>query len=403
MHLSGFFLVRFPDRRPRYARRTLALKVCPFQQSFLGQEQADLALAPHLCHGKAQLYLHYWKVTTSCWSQIVTSLLKYSNWTLSLSCLVQFSISTKESLWLSVPHLSAFAKWCSEFPVMEWEGKASWAGSLLYQWIHETMKGLFFSGSPLLQGHNQSLKNKQTPLCTTFNWKDWLASWNLRDLGQLLNSFMMWNKSLGCVLSSVPSQSDCQLCTDKPWVLLNIHTLLSTLQPLSHLRLLGVLVTHIITLYSSISYGGKSHEKYLVCAFVYIKVIGMERCHTVITVLSFGGRDLLLQCAHPWVECTGATAALPGQTHSVCLRNRAGPNLLSLVPSPCLLPAGKPQLAELSYPSRILARHQGEHPNSHRKYLHLLFPDRSPLHHLNDPLNLPAWHRGRAARLRVSR
>lgn len=71
-------------------------------------------------------------------------------------------------------------------------------------WNHE---GAVFSGSPLLQGHNHSLKNKQTPPCTTFNWKDWLASWNLGDLGQLLNCFMMWSKSL-CLLTplSHPNQ-----------------------------------------------------------------------------------------------------------------------------------------------------------------------------------------------------
>lgn len=44
MLLRGFFFMRFPDGRPRYARRTLALKLYPFQSSFLGQEQADLAL-----------------------------------------------------------------------------------------------------------------------------------------------------------------------------------------------------------------------------------------------------------------------------------------------------------------------------------------------------------------------
>lgn len=184
---------------------------------------------------------------------------------------------------------------------------------------------------------------------------------------------------------------------------------MSTLQPLSHLRLLGVLVTHIITFYSSISYGGKSHEKYLVCAFVYIKVIGMERCHTAITILSSGGRDLLLQCAHLWVESTGTAAALPGQTDSACTGNRAGPNLLSLLPSPCPLPAGKSQLAELSYPSRILARHQGAHLSSHRNCHHLLLPDQSPLRHLKAPVATkpaclaPGHSRATAARLRVSR
>lgn len=257
----------------------------------------------------------------------------------------------------------------------------------------ETLKRLFFSGSPLLQGHNHSLKNKQTPLCTTFNWKDWLASWNLRDLGQLLNCFMMWNKSLGCVLSSVPSQSDCQLCTDKPWVLLNIHALLSTLQPLSHLRLLGVLVTHIITLYSSISYCGKSHEKYLVCAFVYIKVIGMERCHTVITVLSFGGRDFLLQCAHLWVERSSSSTASTDTQRLHQEQGRAQPAQPRSfpLPSPCRqTTAGR---AELSQPD----------PGKAPRWTPQFSPELSAFivtwaksSMLLWALNLPAWHRGRA-------
>lgn len=90
---------------------------------------------------------------------------------------------------------------------------------------------------------------------------------------------------------------------------------MSTVKPLSHLRLLGVLVAPIMitTLNSLISYGGKSHEKYLVHAFVYIKVLCVyKRCHrkycnynlffwrqTFTTVMSspLGGKQQLFQTA----------------------------------------------------------------------------------------------------------
>lgn len=52
---------------------------------------------------------------SSCWSQIVTSLLKCHE--------VIAWYNFQESLQLSVPHLSAFAKWCSELPVMHEKGR----------------------------------------------------------------------------------------------------------------------------------------------------------------------------------------------------------------------------------------------------------------------------------------
>lgn len=274
------FLYEVSWQKTKICKENIFPQTLPLPATLPGTRAGWPCSAPHLCHGKAQLYLHCWKATSSCWSQIVTSLLKCSNCTVSWSCLVQFSGCTKESFQLSVPHLFAFAKWCSEFPVMAWEGKASEQGLSSITESIKPGRSCFFLGVLCYKGittvwkvnklhHVQRLTEKTGWQAET--WESWVSYWTV-----------LWCGTNHCAVFTpliVPSRSGCQLCTDKSWVLTNMHTLLSTLQPLSHLRLLGVLVTRIITLNSSISYGGKPQEKYLVCAFVYIKVIGMERCH----------------------------------------------------------------------------------------------------------------------------
>lgn len=188
------------------------------------------------------------------------------------SCLVELSGSTNESFQPSMPALCVFAKWGSKFPLTAWERMMS---EQSLSPINEPMKRLFPLSALCYKGittvwkinklHQvQHLIEKTGWQAAT--WETWVSYWTA-----------LWCAANHFAYSLLhPIAIRLPVLHRQDWVLLNMYTLLSIVKPLSHLRLLGILVAHIIiTLNSSVSYSGKCHQKYS----VYIEMLGMKRCH----------------------------------------------------------------------------------------------------------------------------
>lgn len=163
-----------------------------------------------------------------------------------------------------------FAKWCLKFPLMAWEGKVSEQGVSSINELMKPWRGCFFLGVLCYKGittvwkinklhHVQHLIRKTGWQAET--WETWVSYWPALWCGA--------NRFARFWLCPVPIRLPALHRRD--WVLLNVYALSSTVKPMSHPRLLGILVAHLTTpLNSSISYGGKSHEKYSVHAFLCV-------------------------------------------------------------------------------------------------------------------------------------
>lgn len=222
---------------------------------------------------------------------------------------------------------------------------------------------------------------------------------------------MMWSESLCLLLAlSYPNQ----IASSAQTRLSFIKRVYSIEHSEAHVspEALGILVAHItLPLNSSISYGGKSHEKYLVHAFLCVyKSIWHGKMPQKILQLQSILLEVGIYCCNAITSGWKASAVPrphrsssvpPGPTRSICSKNAgrtqpAQPCSFPL-PSPCRqTTAGRAQLSQLD---------PGQDDQVNNLILagtvtvYLLIPNPSPPQHLGAPAGTkPAPH---AARLSV--